>query len=208
MKLRKKIIKKLLIIPALLSILLTFSYSFAQTLEIEVLGGGYKLKGPNELIFNEKTASLGETESTLNFSEISVTSVDIIENPEGIGSIIVIDENGGNEYSVTVSATLLTKSAGATPASSIPATNFRIRNYDDNYATFTIINGESDDFELSTLSNQDPDGFQSFSDGTITLANGFGKAPGRYRFFPKLKIVIPAGQRPGQYNASLTFTIA
>jgi len=211
----KKTLKKLMITISVLGIFINISSAFAQTLEIEILGGGYKLRGPDQLTFSNISTGFTESVSMLNFFDLSTTTIDPVENPDGKGSLIIIDENGGSQYNVTVTASQLTYNVPGRggPVFTIPKSSFRIKNTDDTHSSFDIINGSTDDFQLTTLNNTDTEGFAKFStndidDVTVTLANGLGKAPGRYRIYPKLKIVIPSGQHPGTYTANLTFTIA
>jgi len=184
----------------------------AQSLELEIMGGGYKLRGPDQIAFPTTAASFAESTSILNFADIEMTEVvDPADNPTGMGGLIIIDENGGNEFDVTVSATPLSYSVPAGPTVTIPQSNFLIRNYDDTNTTFTILDGNSQtsDFQLtSPLTNADVDGYSSFANGTITLFHGYGKVPSRIKIFPSLKIIIPEAQRPGTYSSILTFTIA
>ncbi|MBD3270697.1 hypothetical protein GF376_04170 [Candidatus Peregrinibacteria bacterium] len=199
-------IKKLVILPLSIMLLaLNITPLFAYTIEIEILGGGYKLRGPEEINFGNLTATFSEQISTINFRDIEIEATDSTIQE---GGLVVIDENGGNEFSVTVSATQLTKNGSdcvTNPEDCIPLSNFKISNSDSLPSSEDIetIYGQPNDFSLDGSTNT----LQDLS--TVrTLGNGTGQAPGHWKIFPQLEITIPAGQKPGDYISTLSFTIA
>ncbi len=207
---KTKIIKLVVFIASIAVMLANIAPIFANTLEIEILGGGYKLRGPEEILFGNVTAQISDFDSELNFRDIEIETVDtLIED----GALTIIDENGGSEFSVTVSATHLKRDLGGgstancttDPEDCILRSNFFIKNQDDSGTTedLTTVYGDAGDFSLDASTD-------SYADltGTNTLGNGTGVAPGMWKIYPSLRITVPAGQKPGSYLSTLSFTIA
>lgn len=91
--------KKLAFLLSLSTLIWNISPIFAQTLELEILGGGYKLRGPAMINFPTATASKSVNPSTLNFINLGDTT----PSESTRNYLEVIDENGGNPFDVTVS---------------------------------------------------------------------------------------------------------
>lgn len=91
-------VKKLAFLLSLSTLIWNISPIFAQTLEIEVLGGGYKLRGPATINFAMVAASKNTNQSTLNFADLGTTT----PSESAHNYLEVIDENGGNPFDVTV----------------------------------------------------------------------------------------------------------
>lgn len=72
---------------------------FANIIEIEILGGGYKLKGPSEINFTPIISSTSDRSNFISFRDVSENSPSQTNN-----FLKIIDENGGNPFDVTVSA--------------------------------------------------------------------------------------------------------
>ncbi len=280
---KTKSLKIGILIISLVTLILNISPLFAQTLEIEVMGGGYKLQGPNEINFenvsieNIKTTSDAGRTKELSFRDIELVTVDerTIE-----GGLMVIDENGGNSFNVTVTVSSQLAQSVANcdtePYNCIPISSLSIKNQDNDGATEDVNtrNGSPSDFALDSFSDNyveftrfttttagstgttlnvvdssvfgigdqikvygaEPHTFtvQATPTGTtitldtaltsepeagriveragtpdsITIGNGSGSAPGRWRIYPNIRIIIPEGQRPGEYFTTLSFTIA
>jgi hypothetical protein len=86
-------VKKLAFLLSLSTLIWNISPIFAQTLEVEILGGGYKLRGPATINFATISASKNDNQSTLNFVDLGSSDRNYLE---------IIDENGGNPFDVTV----------------------------------------------------------------------------------------------------------
>jgi hypothetical protein len=170
---------------------LNFTPAFAQITMIDILGGGYRLQSPSPLTFNDVTAAFTDQATTIEFRG------DLNDY------LLITDENGGNDFNVSVEATDFTD---IVTAATIPTDNFEIKNYDG--AANPIIAANS----LTTLTGValDPstDNFVSFPVGTpVTLFTSDGHAPGSWKIFPVLRLTIPANTLPGDYASTVTFTI-
>lgn len=96
--------KKIILIISIIALVTNCTTLFAQTLEVEVLGGGYKLKGPAFINFGAASTSLYSSASVVNFRDLATT------NPGETNNFLdIIDENGGNPFDVTVSGVELKK---------------------------------------------------------------------------------------------------
>lgn len=143
---------------------------FAQLVELEILGGGYKIQGPSQIIFPTLTTSTSSTVNEISFSDIGETTPDQSDN----NYLMIVDENGGNPFDVTITATELKRSeilntntiAGST------ATELKVN------STTGFISGDTvelPNFEPGTVYTVD-----SVVDGnTLLLETGFqGGLPG------------------------------
>lgn len=273
-------IKKLAFLLSFSTLIWNVTPIFAQTLEIEVLAGGYKLRGPSTINFASVSASKNTNQSILNFADLNGTNS--TENTNNY--LEIIDENGGKPFNVTVSATSFVRNeslpidCNLNPKKCIPLSNFSFAN-NDGYTATTIINGNSEDFTTNAQTNSlkafsgrtttiagstgstlkvadssvfdvgenitignatspTPDAIPSSAtilsiddDNTITtsipfsttpaegiivtstssrslsLADGTGAAPSDIKIYPQIQINIPAGQMPGVYETTLSFTI-
>lgn len=79
---------------------------FAQILELEILGGGYKLEGPTNIVFTALNTGAASNTNTINFDDIGETAPSQAEN----NFLKVTDENGGNPFDIMISADEIKKS--------------------------------------------------------------------------------------------------
>lgn len=202
---------------------------YSQTLELEVLGGGYKLKGPSSIAFNPVQSTFsGALSSELQFKDLTIEDSDSGEIVSG--NLTITDEMGGiRSYNASKAATdafLVQASATRfarrqvpgpgladcvlTPKECLPENNFLIKNIDnDLVANNDIITryGIAADLVI-TGTGIDTTTFATLAPGQVrTLAIGRGTFPGEWQIFPTLKIIVPEGQIPGEYSSTLTFTI-
>ncbi|MCC6643472.1 hypothetical protein IT411_01875 [Candidatus Peregrinibacteria bacterium] len=98
--------KKLILATSIISLLINASPLFAQVLSLEILGGGYKLRGPSEINFTSLSSSTSSNTNQLSFADVGNTTPGQAEN----NFLKVIDENGGNPFDVIVSATDIKRS--------------------------------------------------------------------------------------------------
>lgn len=91
--------KKLVVIISSFVLITNATPIFANIIEIEILGGGYKLKGPSEINFSPIISSTSDRSNFISFREVSTNSPSQTNN-----FLKIIDENGGNPFDVTVSA--------------------------------------------------------------------------------------------------------
>jgi len=137
-------IKKLAFLLSFSTLILNTSPLFAQTLLLEVLGGGYKLRGPATVNLTSATTSKNSSLSVLNFANIASTT----PNEANRNYIEIIDENGGNPFDVTVSTSSFKRSelldtnitAGST-ISSIKVSSSVGYNVGDNFTIVGTIEG-------------------------------------------------------------------
>lgn len=177
---------------AMLAIML-FLFNFlplaeAQNMEIEVEGAGYRILGPDEIILPDVTASFSAQQSTVDFEDLTGDGQDLE----------IIDENGGVPFTVNVSSTALSSASA-----SISNTNVEIKNYDGDGADVTLVEGASDQVDLSS----DTDAFASLDVARTLFQADADVLPGQWRIYPAIRVTIPAGTAPGTYRSTLTFTI-
>jgi hypothetical protein len=117
-----KSIKKLITLISFLALMGSSSPIFAQLVELEILGGGYKIRGPAEINFLSQTTSTSPTTNTLDFQFLGQTTPAEADH----NYIMIVDENGGNPFDVTVSSselkrdeTLVTTSLGGSTSSEL-----------------------------------------------------------------------------------------
>lgn len=174
---------------------LNFTPVLAQVMEIEVIGGGYHLKGPETLTFAPVTAQFSDQESTIN---IRNTDPDIDEE-----YLEISDENGGRPFSVSVVSDNFESTSPA--GNTIEASNFEIKNKDDN-GTTTDLDPQSGSSSNIVSLNSETDSYVSL-DTSRLLFDGTGVAPGIWRIYPLLRLNIPSGTPPGVYNTVIVFTV-
>lgn len=174
---------------------LNFTPVLAQVLEIEVVGGGYHLKGPETLTFAPVTAQFNEQVSAIN---IRNTDPDPAEE-----YLEISDENGGRPFSVSVVSSDFesTNPVGNT----ISATKFEMKNKDDNGGT-SDIDPQSGSTVNHVSLNPETDAYISLETSRL-LFDGTGVTPGIWRIYPLLRLNIPSGTPPGLYTAVITFTV-
>lgn len=119
---KNKTIKKLAILVSFTTLILNISPVFGQVLEIEVLGGGYKLRGPSVITFSDVASSKSIIPSTLSFADINQTTPSETHN-----YLEIIDENGGNPFDVTVTAGVLVKNESLTTTTITGSTDTEIK---------------------------------------------------------------------------------
>ncbi len=98
-------LKKWISLVSFLALLGNATPIFAQWVELEILGGGYKLRGPSEINFATVSTSTNISTNELDFRDIGETTPSQSEN----NFLLVIDENGGNPFDVTVTSNDLKK---------------------------------------------------------------------------------------------------
>lgn len=201
----KRIIPKICLILTIILFSLNFTQVMAQTMLVQVLGGGYRIVGPDTLPFDPVEASI----STVSNSTKSIRS--ILDNyPEGSvseGYLQIEDLNGGSIFNVQISApTDLTNTANAT--NTITTNNIYVKNVSDPGTGFSgdieTIEGRNDGISLNPSLNVFTGNDLSAS---RVLATGTGEQPGIWKIFPEFQIEIPAGTPVGSYETQLVFTI-
>lgn len=180
---------------------LNFSPVMAQVMEIEVIGAGYRLSGPDLIRFTNLSASLEGQESIVDIRTLNAQNEESSASTEALDYILVKDENGGNIFDVTVSTTDM---QDQTTMAVIPSSNFYIKNKNGSGADIVLENNYSNLTGISL--NADTNDFADL--GTQrTLLTGNGGQPGAWRIFPVFKLNVPAKTLPGTYTSTLTFTI-
>lgn len=99
----KTFIKKLAFILGIITLIGNATPLFAQVVYLQILGGGYRLRGPSQINFVTLTASTFANTGNVNFRNIGDNTPSEADN----NYLLIIDENGGNPFDVTVSATEL-----------------------------------------------------------------------------------------------------
>ena len=184
----------------------------AQDMFIDVMGGGYKIKGPETIKFQSKPASF--------YEQYSYASV---RDQSDFNYIEITNENGGNPFTLTVSARDFINTQK--PRESIEnsgkwlsiqncdqkSKNINTPIYDQNYGTYspqtdtnckTTLEGESSWANIDSNTND----FQTLDQERV-LFSGLGQGPGQYRIYPAFLLTIPANTAPGTYTSTITFTI-
>jgi len=95
-----KLVKKIVTVISFLLMIGNCSPIYAQLVELEILGGGYKLRGPSEINFATQTTSTSPASNTLDFRDIGDTTPSQSSN----NFLMIIDENGGNPFDITVTS--------------------------------------------------------------------------------------------------------
>ena len=100
---KQAVLKKLITLVSFLLLIGNATPLFAQLVELEILGGGYKLRGPTEISFPTQTTTTSTRTGIVSFSDIGDTT----PSQADFNYLMVIDENGGNPFDVTVTTTEL-----------------------------------------------------------------------------------------------------
>lgn len=141
---------------------------------------------------------------TPNCSAITTPCIEF-EDLDGIASVITVSSS--NFILASDSQTYIT------------ATNMAVKNCDADLSTDptckTTLNGNAADFTLDPSTSDDdntPPGLDVFYNflSTIeqkTLAIKSGTSLGKWRFFPKFRLTIPAITPPGNHSATVTFSL-
>ncbi len=198
---KKNRLKTWLIIIFLALFGLNFTPVLAQVMEIEVLGGGYRLRGPDVIAFPNVTASLTSQQGTRDIRDLDPQNEEDAGSTSAKDYLAIEDQNGGNMFDVTVTSTNLADTASGVE---IGSAQFFIKNKN---GTGTDIIADNSFTNLTGVSlNSDTD---SFTDLSVqrTLFSGGGRTPGAWRIFPVFRVDIPSGTPPGTYTGTLTFTI-
>jgi hypothetical protein len=199
---------KIWLIPVALALfILSAANVFAQVMEIEVVGGGYRLKGPDILQFESVTAGFTQQEKEIYIGDLDPQNEK--SGPSALSALdflLIEDQNGGTPFDVAVSATALTISGTAV---SIPneldgSSGLMIKNSNGVAPEIVAHNVQTtlDGVSLNSATND----FVSMGEQQA-LFSSKGYAPGAWRIFPVFKTVIPAETAPGVYISTLTFTI-
>lgn len=181
---------------------LNFTPVMAQVMEIEVIGGGYRLQGPDVIQFPNLTATLDAQQSTRDIRDLDAQNEESAETVHAKDFIYISDMNGGNAFNVSVSSTDL---EDAVIHKTIPKANFYVKNKNGTGADIVSANPGQPGLEGVTLTS-DTNSFVSLENERI-LFSGDGQSPGTWKIFPVFKIEIPANTNPGTYVSTLTFTI-
>jgi hypothetical protein len=190
-----------LIIVNLLFFGLNFSPVLAQVMEIEVIGGGYRLRGPDMIQFSSLSASLAVQESILDIRTLDAQNEEAAASTHALDYLAIEDQNGGTIFDVTVSATVFQDS---TNLLTISNGNLFVKNK-NGAGSDIVVDNESSNLNGVSL-NPDTDAFAPL-DIQRTLFSGEGLQPGAWRIFPVFRLNVPAETVPGTYLSTLTFTI-
>lgn len=180
---------------ALGAFLLNFSPLHAQEMFIDIVGGGYKMLGPNNVQLEAKQAAFQDQYAYANIR------TPIVEDPDNVKYIEISDENGGNGFSLSVEVTDFNGPVN------IGKNNFELKNCDQvptDPTCKTTIEGTAGALTLDTSTNN----YTAFGEGPLPLANGSGEAPGKWRIYPSFRLNVPSGTPPGDYSSIITFTIS
>ena len=214
--------KLLLIITAGL-FTLNFTTAFAQILEIEVIGGGYRVEGPCVLPFGSVEASFSAQENVLEITDPAVSAYDCdlgagtLTNPDYIR---VTDESAGNAFDVQISlgAGGFWSESGLndTLASSIALYVQNNNSWssvnpaytgDNNTSNDKVVIQGSDTFDIGVIGTIDTENFVQLSTTPLTLGQGSGNAPGQWEFYPVFIVDLPAALPPDTYKATINITV-
>lgn len=98
---KKLVIKKIILILGTIALIGNASPLFAMIVELQVLGGGYKLQGPDQINFSPISSSAYPSTQSKNLRDIALETL-----PDGttLRSMVIFDKNGSNPFDVIVSA--------------------------------------------------------------------------------------------------------
>lgn len=175
-----------------------------------VNAGGRVLSVPDAMTFPNAIIS--------NPLEAATSTVSLrgntLPDPDPIQYIEFIDLDGTPAV-ITVSSENFIRTSDL--ISYISATNLAVKNCDQDVSTNalckTTLNGEAGDFHLDTTptadNTADTDVYYSFSSelDQKTLATKTGGNLGKWRFFPKFKLTIPASTPAGDHTTTITFSL-
>lgn len=200
-KSKNVILRKLLLIISATLFALNFTPAFAQIMQIEVIGGGYRLRGPNLIQFPNSTASFNDTQTTRDIRDLNAQDESNIANTTAYDYIAIVDQNGGNPFQVGVSATNFV--AGL---NSFANSNLEVKNADDSIPTANIVAENATTSLNGVQLDSSTDSYVNLGSQRI-LFQSQGRAPGAWRIYPLFRLTIPGGTSPGTYNSTLTFTV-
>lgn len=199
---KRKLINISLLIFTLISMIISGGNVLAQQMLLQVLGGGYRFDGPNQITFTPvQTSSTTVTPSTVSIRDVTTGGY---INPPGVeedGFISVEDQNGGTPFEIHINATGALTHDTYPAIYQIPLTSFKVIN-STGAPTIETLLGLSSGLSLHSETND-------YIDLSIdrTLVNGTGQQPGKWKFFPGFKIEIPPSTPVGTYSTTITFTI-
>ena len=199
---KKTLFSKIMLLVTLVLFLANFTPVIAQVMEIEVIGGGYRLRGPDVIEFGSVAASFSTVQSEKDIRDLDSQNEEDVSNTEALDYLAVEDQNGGNPFQVTISATDFSSGANSFSGSALEVKNAN----GDGDTNDDII---SENAQTSKLGVTLPSSSANFTNlGTQkTLFTSEGRAPGIWRIFPVFRINVPSGTPPGTYNSTITFTI-
>ncbi len=184
---------------------------YAQVMDLEVMGGGYRIKGPTVIGFPDAPASFTAQTTDRNIRDLETQDETNIANTDAGDFLWIEDQNGGNEFTVTVSSGVMTDpSSGITiPNDDTPGSEsgLFIRNADSDGGTADIIANNAQT-PLSFVTLESATGDYVLLDNAVALFSSDGNMPGSWRIFPVFRVEIPANTPPGEYTTTLTFTIS
>gem|GEM_PF-5191127 len=164
----------------------------------EISGGGRRLSVPGDIDFpsvDVNTALSTVTEVALRDAKM-VSPIQYVE----------AQDLDGTPFNITISTSDFTFTDGQ---KYLKAQNVAVKNCDmptvDDVKCIETINGSSGDFSLNPATND----FSAFisANEQKTLANKTGHQLGKWRFFPKLQLTVPAITPPGDHKATITFSL-
>jgi len=194
-----KSLKTWLVAINLLLFGLNFTPVLAQVMEVEVMGGGYRLRGPDAISFLNVTASFSQQESIRDIRDLNEQDEESPSSTNALDYVLIEDQNGGNVFNVTVSASNFNSED-----KSILNSNFYIKN--KNAVSNDIITNNAFSGLSGVALHPDTNDFASLNTER-TLFSGDGATPGAWKIFPVFKIVVPAETEPGTYVSTMTFTV-
>jgi len=185
----------LLAIISVAAFLLNYTPLYAQEMFVDVVGGGYRLVGPNVVLLESKQSAFKDQYAYANIR------TPVTEDSDSVKYIEIADENGGSGFSLSVEV-----SDFAGPVT-INKNRFELKNCDQpasDATCKTILEGLDSALTLVSTTND----YTAFGSGPLPLANGSGVAPGKWRIYPSFRLNIPSGTPPGDYSSTITFTIS
>lgn len=201
----KDMLNKSMLILTLGLFSLNFTPAFAQVMEIEIIGGGYRLRGPDVIAFPDVKASFNGVQSVRDIRDLNEQDEELLSNSEPLDYIVIEDQNGGNPFQVTVSATNFTNETN-----SFSNANFEIKNANDEPGvedTDDIIPANPQTTTEGVSLHSDTDHYTDLSIDRTLFTNSGGSTPGAWRIFPVFRINVPGETPPGIYHSTITFTI-
>lgn len=198
---QKTILNKLLLIVTIGLFALNFTPALAQVMQVEVIGGGYRLRGPDVIQFPNATASFSSNQTTRDIRDLNPQNEADPINMTAYDYIAIVDQNGGNPFQVAVSAGIFSNGV-----STFSNTNLDVRNADTNGATANIV-AENTQTSLNGVQLDSSTNAYINLGSQRVLFRSQGSAPGAWRIFPNFQLNIPGSTPPGTYNSTLTFTI-
>jgi hypothetical protein len=164
----KKTLKQIVLSISFIALISNATPLFAQLVELEILGGGYKIQGPSEIIFPTQTTSTSSSNNELSFSNIGASTPSQADN----NYLMIIDENGGNPFDVTITTTELKRNETlqTTTIAGSTTTDLKVSN------TTSFISGDT--IELPDFAPSEIFMIDTVVDATtLTLESAMGSAP-------------------------------